>query len=102
MPIIAAVVVLGCLALTLLILRGRTGRREREVERDPELDEALERLRTAIRRPGVVVAGAIVVALVLIAALARNPSRWAVMLLALGLLAASVTAYVVVERRRAR
>lgn len=99
MPIIAAVVLLACIALTLLILRGRLGRRD-DHERDPELDEALERMRTLVRRPAVVIAGAAVVALVLIAALARNPSRWAVLLLALGVLAAGVAAYVVAERRR--
>ena len=100
MPIVAAVVLLGCIALTLVILRGRMGRRAYEVQRPPELDEALERMRTLARRPPVVVAGAAIVALVLIAALARNPSRWAVMLLALAVLAAGVTAYVVRERRR--
>lgn len=99
MPILAAVVLLACIALTLLILRGRLGRRD-DRERDPELDEALERMRTLVRRPAVVIAGAAVVALVLIAALARNPSRWAVLLLALGVLAAGVAAYVVAERRR--
>jgi hypothetical protein len=99
-PVIAAVVLAGCIALTLLILRGRTGRREVESERDPELDEALERMREWVRRPPVVIAGATVVALGLIFALARNPSRWAVLLLALAVLVAGVTGYLVVQRRR--
>ena len=100
MPIIAAVVLAGCLFLTWLILRGRLARREREYEREPEVEEALERVRELVRRPRVVIAGASIVALGIIAALARNPSRWAVMLLALAVLAAATAAYVVVDRRR--
>ena len=100
MPIIAAVVLAACLLLTWLILRGRVGRREREYDRGPEVEEALERVRELVRRPRVVIAGASIVALGIIAALARNPSRWAVMLLALAVLAAATTAYVVADRRR--
>ncbi len=102
MPVIAAVVLLGCLALTLLILRGRQGRQgvEHERERDPEVEEALERMREWVRRPAVVVAAASVVGLGLIAAMARSPSRWAVMLLALAVLAAGVTGFLVAQRRR--
>ena len=104
MPIIAAVVLVGCIVLTLLILRGRQTRREVEYERDPELDEALERMRAwvheAVRRPPVVIAAATLVALGLILSLARNPSRWAVLLLALAVLVAGVTGYLVVQRRR--
>ncbi|HEV2786055.1 MAG TPA: hypothetical protein VGV67_06690 [Solirubrobacteraceae bacterium] len=102
MPIIAALVLAGCLFLTWLILRGRQGRSEREHERPVEVDEALERMREWVRRPGTVVSGAVIVALLLIAALARNPSRWAVLLLALGVLAAGTASYVVVARRRRR
>jgi uncharacterized membrane protein len=98
--IVAAVVLLGCIALTLLILRGRQGRREVEHERDPEFDEALERMREWIRRPAVVIAAASVIGLALVAAMARNPSRWAVMLLALGVLVAGVAGYLVSQRRR--
>lgn len=101
-PIVFAVVLVGCLVLTWLILRGRQGPREQEYERDPELDEALEQMRAWLRRPAVVVAGAAVVALGLIATLARNPGRWAVLLLALAVLTAGVAAYVVAERRRQR
>ena len=104
MPIIAAVVLVCCIGLTLLILRGRQTRGEVEYERDPELDEALarmrERVREAVRRPPVVIAGATIVALALIFALARNPSRWAVLLLALAVLVAGVAGYLVVQRRR--
>lgn len=100
MPLVAAVVVAGCLFLTWLILRGRQGRREREYERDPELEEALERLREWARRPRMAIAGASIVALGLIAVLARNPSRWPLLLLALGALAAATAAYVIAERRR--
>lgn len=97
---IAAVVLLGCIALTLLILRGRQDRREIDHERDEELEQALEKMRAWVRRPGVVIAGATIVGLALIAALARNPSRWAVLLLALGVLVAGVTGYLVSQRRR--
>ena len=98
MPLVAAVVLAGCLTLAWLILRGRQGRRE--FERDPEIDDALERMRAWVRRPRVVIAGAAIVALALVAAMARNPSRWAVLLLALAALGAGVAVYVVRERRR--
>ena len=100
MALVAAVVVAGCIALTLMILRRRQGRREFEYERDPEVDEALERIGAWLRRPAVVVGAAAVVALGLIAVLARNPSRWAVLLLALAVLAAAVAGFLVAERRR--
>ncbi len=100
MPIVAAVVLAGCIALMLLILRGRQGRREVEYERDPELEEALERMRELVRRPAVVISAAVIVALGLIAVLARNPSRWAVLLLALAVLVAGVTGFLVAQRRR--
>ena len=100
MPIIAAFVLVACLMLTWLILRGRRGRHEREYEPSIEVEEVVERMREWVRRPSTVVAGAVIVALVLIAALARNPSRWAVMLLALGVLAAATASYVVAARRR--
>jgi hypothetical protein len=59
-------------------------------------------MREWVRRPAVVVAAAAVVALALIAALARNPSRWALLLLAIAALGAAVTTYVVRSRRRDR
>ena len=100
MPIIAAVVLLGCIALTLLILRGRVPRSEREYERDPEVEEAMERMRAWLRRPAVVIAAAVIAGLGLIAVMARNPSRWAVLLLALAVLVVAVTAYLVTQRRK--
>lgn len=100
MPIVAAVVLLACIALTVLILRGRQGRREVEHERDPELEEALERMRAWVRRPAVVVAGATVLGLGLVGTLARNPTRWPVLLLALAVLAAATTGFLVTQRRR--
>jgi Na+/H+ antiporter NhaD/arsenite permease-like protein len=99
-PFVAGVLLLGCVALTLLIVRGRRGRVEREYEREPEVDEALERIREWVRRPAVVIAGAVVVALALVAALARNPSRWALLLLALAALGAAVATYVLRSSRR--
>jgi hypothetical protein len=99
-PIVAAIVLLGCIGLTLLILRGRQGRIEREVERDPELEEALARMRAWVRRPAVVVAAATIVALGLIFTLARNPSRWAILLLALAVLVAGVSGFLLTQRRR--
>jgi hypothetical protein len=99
-PIVAAVVLAACIGLTFLILRGRQGRPEVEYEPSPEIEEALERMREWVRRPAVVIAGATVVALGLIFALARNPSRWAVLLLALAVLVAGVAGYLVIARRR--
>jgi Na+/H+ antiporter NhaD/arsenite permease-like protein len=99
-PIVAAIVLLGCIALMLLILRGRQGRSEVEYERDPEFEEALERMRAWIRRPAVVIAGAVIVGLGLIATMARDPSRWAVLLLALAVLAAAVAGVLVAQRRK--
>lgn len=99
-PIVAAIVVLGCIALTVLILRGRQGRREEEYERDPELEEAVERIRAWVRRPAVVIAAATILGLGLVATLARNPSRWAVLLLALAVLAAATTGFLVTQHRR--
>jgi Na+/H+ antiporter NhaD/arsenite permease-like protein len=95
--VVAGVVLIACLGLALLIWRGRQGRRERG--HDPELDEALERMREQLRRPGALIAGAAVVALALVAVLARNPSRWPVLLLALAALGVAVAA-VLVRRRR--
>ena len=43
---------------------------------------------------------AVLIALVLLATLARNPSRWALLLVALGALAAGVAVFVISERRR--
>ena len=100
MPVIAALVLAACLLLTWLILRGRHGRPEREYEPSIEVEEAVERVREWVRRPRTVVAAAVLLALVLVAALARNPSRWAVLLLALAVLAAATAFYVVRARRR--
>ena len=100
MPFIAALVLLGCIALTIVILRGRQGRRETEYERPEELEQALERFRAWRRRPAVVITAAVLLGLVLIAVMARNPSRWPVLLLALAVLGAGVTAMLVTQRRR--
>lgn len=97
MIVVVAVVVIGCALLALLISRGRHGRQER----DPELDEALERMRDTLRRRSVVIGAAAIVALLLIAGLARNPSRWPLLLLALAVLGVGVVAFVV-TRGRAR
>jgi 4-hydroxybenzoate polyprenyltransferase len=97
--IVAAVLLVGCVSLALLIWRGRRGPQER----DPELDEALERfreqLRGTLRGRGALIGGAAIVAVLLVAALARNPSRWALLLLALAVLGAAVT-FALVKRRR--
>ena len=100
MVVVAAVVLIGCLWLALLIARRQQRLVVREHERDPELDEALERMRTSLRRPAVLIGAAGVAALLLIAPLVRNPSRWARLLLALGALAV-VVAVVLIRRRRA-
>jgi len=98
MHVIAAVLLLACLAFAAVLWHRRQGR-----ENTSELDEALAQARKGLgelqwRRA--VVPGAVVVALLLLATLARNPSRWALLLSALAALAAGVAAYVVSERRR--
>lgn len=98
MPVIAAVVVVACLAFAAVIWHRRQGR-----ENTAELDEALMRVREQLKElqwRRAVIPGAVVVALVLLVTLARNPSRWALLLVALGALAAGVVAFVVSERRR--
>ena len=95
MPLVAAAVLLACVLFALLVW----SRRERW-ERPPELDEAIERIREQVRRPPAVIGGAVLVALVLVAAMVRNPSRWALLLVALAALAVAVGVYVVRERRR--
>ena len=100
MTFAALAVLIGCAYLAYRISRAKQGNREREL--DPEVEEALERIRAGVRRPRFVIAVASIVALALIGALVRNPSRWALLLLALAVLCAGVGAYVIRERRRQR
>ena len=102
MTIAALAVLIGCAYLAYRISRAKQGNREREHERSPEVEEALERIRDGVRRPRFVVAVAAIVALALIGVLVRNPGRWALLLLALAVLGAGVGAYVIRERRRQR
>ena len=98
MPIVAAVVLLGCLAFALVVWHRREGR-----ENTAELDEAITQAREGLRElqwRRAVIPVAVIAALVLLATLARNPSRWALLLVALGALAVGVTAFVISERRR--
>lgn len=98
MPVIAAVLLIACLAFAAVVWHRRQGR-----ENTAELDEALTEAREGLRQlqwRRTVVPLAVVAALGLIATLARNPSRWALLLVALGALAAGVAAFVVSERRR--
>ena len=98
MPLIAAAVLIACAAFAAVVWHRRQGR-----ENTAELDEALARVREGVREVQwrrAVIPGAIVVALVLLFTLARNPSRWALLLVALGALAAGVIVFVVSERRR--
>jgi hypothetical protein len=98
MPVIAAVLLLACLAFAAVLWHRREGR-----ENTAELDEAIGRAREGLREVQwrrAVIPGAVVLALILLATLARNPSRWALLLVALGALAAGVVAFVVSERRR--
>jgi cobalamin synthase len=94
-PIVAAVVLIGCLAFALVVWHRREGR-----EQTAELDEMLTRVRQELQWRRAVVPAAVVAALVLLATLARNPSRWALLLAALAAIAAGVAAFVVSERRR--
>ena len=98
MHIVAALVLIACLAFAALIWHRREGR-----ERTAELDEAVIRAREGLgelqwRRA--VIPVAVLIALVLLGTLARNPSRWALLLVALGALAAGVAVFVISERRR--
>jgi len=99
MPVIAAIVLIGCAALAATIWYRRQGR-----ENTAELDDAVARVREELGEKlewkRAVLPGAAIVALGLLATLARNPSRWALLLVALGALAAGTTAFVVHERRR--
>ncbi len=95
MPVIAAVLLLGCLGFALVVWHRREGR-----ERTAELDELLTRVREEVQWRRAVIPLAVIAALVLLATLARNPSRWALLLAALAALAVGVTAFVVGERRR--
>ena len=63
-------------------------------ENTAELDEAIGQVREGLQElqwRRAVIPVAVVAALVLLATLARNPSRWALLLVALGALAAGVT-----------
>ncbi len=93
--LIAAIVLIGCAVLAVRIWHRRQGR-----ERTAEFDEALTRVREELQWRRAVIPAAVVAALVLLFTLARNPSRWALLLVALAALAAGVTAFVVHERRR--
>ena len=98
MHVIAALLLLACLAFAAVLWHRRQGR-----ENTAELDEALTQAREGLgelqwRRA--VIPLAVVAAIGLIATLARNPSRWALLLVALAVLAAGVAAFVVSERRR--
>ena len=102
MPLVAAIVLIGCTVLAITIWHRRQGR-----ENTAELDEAVARAREELSEKlewkRAVLPGAAILALVLLATLARNPSRWALLLVALGALAAGVAVFVVRERRsRAR
>ena len=82
MPIIAAFVLLLCLAFAVVVWHRREGR-----ERTAELDELLTRAREEVQWRRAVIPAAIVAALILLFTLARNPSRWALLLAGLVMLA---------------
>ena len=94
MVAVAAFVLLASLVLALFIWRAREGR-----ERAAELDETLARVGEAVSWRRAIVVGGPIVALVLVAALARNPSRWPLLLLALGVVVVAVAAAVLAARR---
>jgi len=98
MHIVAALVLIACLAFAALIWHRRQGR-----ENTAELDEAVGRVREGLQElqwRRAVIPVAVIAALVLLATLARNPSRWALLLVALGALAVGVAVFVISERRR--
>ena len=98
MPLVAAIVVIGCTVLAVRIWHRRQGR-ERTAEFDDAVARVREELAGTLAWKRAVLPGAAILALVLLATLARNPSRWALLLLALAALAAGTTAFVVRERR---
>ena len=95
MPFVAAIVLLACLAFALVLWHRREGR-----ERTAELDEMLLRVRAEVQWRRAVIPAAVLAALILLFTLARNPSRWALLLAALAAIAAGVALFVVSERRR--
>ena len=95
MHVIAAVVLLACLAFAAIIWHRRQGR-----ENTADFDEALARVRGELQWRRAVIPLAVMAALILLATMARNPSRWALLLAALAAIAAGVTAFAVSERRR--
>ena len=98
MPVIAALLLLACLAFAAVVWHRRQGR-----ENTAELDEAVGRVREGLQElqwRRAVVPGAVVIALILLATLARNPSRWGLLLSALAALTGAVIAFVISERRR--
>jgi len=94
-PFVAAIVLLACLAFALVLWHRREGR-----ERTAELDEMLLRVRAEVQWRRAVIPAAVLAALILLFTLARNPSRWALLLAALAAIAAGVALFVVSERRR--
>jgi len=97
-PVIAAALLLACIAFAAVIWHRRQGR-----ENTAELDEAVGRVREGLRElqwRRAVIPVAVIAALVLLATLARNPSRWALLLVAFGALAVGVAVFVISERRR--
>jgi len=98
MPVIAAALLLLCIAFATVVWHRRQGR-----ENTAELDEAIGQVREGMRElpwRRAVIPAAVVIALVLVATLARNPSRWALLLSALAALTGAVIAFVISERRR--
>ena len=98
MHIVAALVLIACLAFAALIWHRRQGR-----ENTAELDEAVGRVREGLQElqwRRAVIPVAVIAALVLLATLARNPSRWSLLLVALGALAVGVAVFVISERGR--
>ncbi len=98
MPVIAAIVLIGCAALAATIWYRRQGR-ENTAEFEDAVTRVREELEGKLEWKRAVLPGAAILAVVLLATLARNPSRWALLLLALAALAAGTTAFVVHERR---
>ncbi len=97
MPIIAAALLLACLGFAAVVWHRREGR-----ERTAQLDEILTRVREQVQWRRAVIPAAVLAALILLFTLARNPSRWALLLAALAALGAGVALFMVSERRRRR